>query len=221
MVGTIPRRVGGIPHHVVETLMRLDLARTGFIAVLAAALFGLFLLVAPRLTATDAGEVTTTAPPHSETTLSTAPIASPRTTVTVVTTIPVSTTAAPAAAVVPAEWDPAGLTPANGYDGTLALVATASGSASGAAPVIDRQTAHWTMTVTNTSDGLLWGLFAYVEGYGRASCADRRVAPLGEVVCHVEGTVWLDGTPVVAWVNAWTETQQVKDMVLVDLVIAP
>lgn len=196
------------------------LGRTILITLLAAGLFGAFLLVSPDLTAsgsgTASGPATTTTLVLTTTTLpeatsTTAPVAS-------TTTIPVSTTTLP-----PEEWNPSEMTPENGYDGSVSMVTTALGpdGAASTAIVADGDAVDWQVVVTNSTDGELWGLYAYIEGFGRAYCDSRHLEAGESTECFASGTAYAGVTHIVAWVNAWTENRQVKDMVLVELAVAP
>lgn len=203
--------------------MGISIGRTAFIAGLAAALFGVFLLVAPRLTASDEA---TPATSIASTTVVTAPITASTATTTTATTTPttVTTTTIPVVTTTaPIGWDPAEMTPANGYDGTITMSAAFTGPLGDKewAIIADQDTVSWQVHVVNTTDGPLWGVFAWVEGFGRAYCDSTRLAPFGETDCWASGTAYAGETEVVAWVNAWTETTQVKAKVRATLAVAP
>ena len=36
---------------------------------------------------------------------------------------------------------------------------------------------RWQITVHNTGTEYLWGVYAYLEGFGRVGCSDRRLSP--------------------------------------------
>jgi hypothetical protein len=195
------------------------LGRTIVITLLAAALFGAFLLVAPKLTASggrgavpDTGGTTAT-----PTTVVTAPI-----TITT-TSLPAlgSTTTLPATTTTTAPspgWNPEAMTPAAGYDGSIRIVPAASGPE--AESIADGDTLTWRVHVVNTTAGELWGVFAWVEGFGRAYCDSHHLDAGASTDCWATGTAYAGVQRVVAWVNAWTEVRQVKDKVLMDLVVA-
>ncbi len=194
------------------------MGRTILITLLAAGLFGAFLLVSPNLTASGSG---TAAGPETSTTVIVSTTLPDTTTTTAAvastTTIPATTTTPP-----PEEWNPAEMTPENGYDGSVSMVATALGPDGAAATAIiaDGDAVEWRVVVTNTTDGELWGLYAYIEGFGRAYCDSRHLAAGGSTECLATGTAYAGVTDVVAWVNAWTEDRQVKAKMLVELAIA-
>lgn len=190
------------------------MGRTILITLLAAILFGVFLLVAPKLTASGNGSAvgpstTTTATTPAETTTTTAPEST--------TTIPTTTTTQP-----PDGWNPAEMTPANGYDGSVSLSSTVSGpdGASESAIIADGDAVDWRVVVTNSTSGELWGVYAWVEGFGRAYCDSRHLGAGESTECLATGTAYAGVTEVVVWVNAWTEVHQVKDKVLVEFPVA-
>ena len=78
----------------------------------------------------------------------------------------------------------------------------------------------WRVVVTNTTDGELWGVYAWVEGFGRAYCDSRHLGAGESTECLATGTAYAGVTEVVVWVNAWTEVHQVKDKVLVEFPVA-
>lgn len=199
--------------------MGISIGRTAFIAGLAAALFGLFLLVAPRLTASSEITPTTAAATTTVPTTTGTTVVAPTTTLAPVTT---TTVAATTSTTLPVGWDPAGMTPANGYDGTVSIAAAATGPLGDKESVIitDGDTVTWQVHVVNTTDGRLWGVFAWVEGFGRAYCDDRRLEPFAETDCWATGRAYAGETTVVAWANAWTEETQVKAAVRYDLAVA-
>ena len=196
------------------------MGRTILITLLAAALFGVFLLVAPNLTAsgsrTAAGPdaittvaVSTTLPAGTMPTTS-----APEST----TTIPLTTTTT----VPPQGWNPAAMTPENGYDGSVSLASTVLGPDGSSEPAIiaDGDAVDWRVVVTNSTSGELWGVYAWVEGFGRAYCDSRHLDAGESTECLATGTAYAGVTEVVAWVNAWTEDRQVKHKVLVELAVA-
>ncbi len=197
--------------------MQSNLGRTVFIALLAAGLFGLFLLVTPKLTTAGSGSgastITTTASTLPPTTTTTTPGVMTTTTVpTVSTTVAVTTT-------LPLGWDPESQTAENGYDGSVGM--TASFRTPRGSIVEAGDTVAWQIHVTNETAGDLWGVFAYVEGFGPAAC-DRRHIGTGESTdCWATGLAYVGTGDVVAWVNAWTEERQVKDIALVPFVVIP
>jgi hypothetical protein len=206
--------------------MRQHLGRTIFIAVLAAGLFGLFLLITPKLTAGNNTPAATSASTMPVTT--TVPVATtgPAVTTTTVpapttTTLPpnaTTTTTAPLTTLYPEEWNPATQTPANGYDGSLLVEAAVIGAEAPTTVAIGGDSLTWYVRVTNTTDARLWGVFAWVEGFGRAYCKDSRLEAGQSTDCYAAG-ITLPGTyESVAWANAWTETRQVKQKVLVPFV---
>lgn len=206
--------------------MRQHLGRTIFITVLAAGLFGLFLLITPKLTSgssapgatapTSTVPATTTSAPVTTTSV---PAATSTTVpVTTTTTVPPSTTTTttvPLTTLYPEEWNPVIQTPANGYDGSLLVEAAVIGAEPPTTVAIGGDSLTWYVRVTNTTDGRLWGVFAWVEGFGRAYCKDSRLEAGQSTDCYAAG-IALPGTyESVAWANAWTETRQVKEKVLV------
>ena len=198
--------------------MQLDdgLGRSILITLLAAALFGAFLLIAPRLTASTTEPSTATTPAAVPTTVSTAPLGVTPTTLPSATTIPQPRISPNG----PEGWDPEAMTRANGYDGTVALAAEAlpRGGAAGD-ELHDREPVTWRLQVRNTTDGELWGVFAWVEGFGRALCDDHHLDPGAVTECRATNTAYAGTQQVVAWVNAWTEISQVKDKLLFELVV--
>jgi hypothetical protein len=201
--------------------VRYSLGRTIFTGILAAGLFGLILLVSPRLTYSQESDRSST----PSTTLTGAPVELTVTT----TTLPATTTTVPAAATTTTttgvttttvaaveEWDPASQTPANGYDGSVVL----AGLVPNPEFPSDLETVTWTLTVTNAHDGRLWGVYAYVEGFGHAPCDAHILDPGESTTCRVDGPVYTGTDQVVAWVDAWTLERQVSDKVLFELVIS-
>jgi len=189
------------------------LGRTILITLLAAGLFGVFLLVAPKLTASGGGTAAAT------TTLAAATTTAP---------ITVTTTTAPAAESTttttqePQGWNPEEMTPENGYDGSVTITSAVSGpeGASESAIIADGDAVSWQLHVTNATAGELWGVYAWVEGFGRAYCDSRHLDAGESTDCWAVGTAYAGVSEVVAWVNAWTDERQVKDQVLVELVVA-
>lgn len=179
--------------------MRSNLGRTVFVTVLAAGLFGMFLLVAPELTTAGSGSA-------SPTTTSTT------TTMPAPTTVPVTTT-------VPEVWDPESQTPDEGYDGSVVMTASFVSPRGTTVEVGD--SVAWRIQVTNATSDELWGVFAYVEGFGAALC-DASHTYAGETTdCWATGPAFAGTGNVVAWVNAWTEVWQVKDKILVPFTVTP
>lgn len=213
--------------------MNSTLGRTVFIALLAAGLFGLFLLVTPKLTTAGSGtggDIPTTAgttpPPATDPTTSTCPclpastttVPTPTTTVPVITTTSVTTTI-PVTTTLPLGWDPESQTVENGYDGSVGL--TVSFRSPRGTSVEAGDTVAWRIHVTNDTAGELWGVFAYVEGFGPTVC-DHRHLDVGESTdCWATGLAYAGTGDVVAWVNAWTEIRQVKDIALIPFVVVP
>jgi hypothetical protein len=66
------------------------------------------------------------------------------------------------------------------------------------------------ITVFNSGNEYLWGVYAYLEGYGRVGCSDRRLAPGEASECIAR--VRLDAEDYVAdaWATAWTETEEIR-----------
>lgn len=194
--------------------MNSALARTVFVALLAGVLFGAFLLLAPDPTAS--GEVQ---PATTTSTVVAAPTTTALATTTTVppntssTTIPPTTTTT---TVIP-EWNPAEQTPSAGYDGSVTIgIVTVD-------PLAPREgdTVTWRLRITNATDGRLWGVFAWVEGFGQARCPSTRIEPGQGMTCVASDVARYPGSArLVAWVDAWTDTRQVKDAVLVPLTVA-
>ncbi len=190
------------------------LGRTIMITLLAAGLFGLFLLVAPKLTASGnrgaTADTTSTMLPGVPITVTTTSVPARAGSMTLPAT---TTTTQP-----PEGWNPEHMTPANGYDGSITIVPEASGPDTGS--IADGDTITWQVHVVNTSGGELWGVYAYVERFGRAYCDSHHLDAGASTDCWATGTAYAGVQQVVAWVNAWTEVRQVKDKVLLDLVVA-
>jgi hypothetical protein len=188
------------------------IGRTIFIAALAGIMFAAFLLVTPRLTAS-----TTADPPaDSATTTSVAPTTTMATTTTT-RAEPTTTT------VVSRPTTPEPRDPANGYDGTVTLGLYFEGEASRKEFGVIEQgdTIEWRLHVTNASDGTLWGVYAYLELHGPAKCEAHILEPGESTDCWVESRAVEGKHEAQAWVNAWTLTRMVKDMVFADLTVLP
>ena len=192
--------------------MQSNLARTTFIAVLAAGLFGLFLLVTPKLTAGGTGS------PTNPTTAATTTPASTTTTV-VTASIPTTVTPIPPTTTLAVGWNPEVQTVEYGYDGSVVMETSflaPDGTLVGAG-----DTVAWQVHVTNTTDDGLWGVFAYVEGFGPAYCDTRHIEAGESTDCWAAGLAYAGVGDVVAWVNAWTEERQVKAIDLIPFTVAP
>jgi hypothetical protein len=200
--------------------MQSNLGRTVFIALLAAGLFGLFLLVTPKLTTAGSGSggttsaAPTTVTPEPDVTAATCPCLPTSTTTTSVptTTVPVTTT-------LPLGWDPASQTAANGYDGSVVM--TASFISPRGSSVEAGDTVAWQIHVTNDTTEDLWGVFAYVEGFGPSVCDQRHIGAGESTDCWATGLAYVGTGDVVTWVNAWTEERQVKDIVRIPFTVIP
>lgn len=189
------------------------IGRTIFIAALAGVMFATFLLVTPRLTASTgpstggAGDASTTTTGAVVTTT-----VAPTTTTAAVP----STTLAPTTTTLP-------VLPANGDDGTVTLGVYFEGEGDGKefGVIEDGDRITWRLHVTNTSDGTLWGVYAYLELNGPARCEARILEPGDSTDCWVEGRAFEGTYQVEAWVNAWTLTRMVLDTVVVEMTVLP
>ncbi|MEX1208746.1 MAG: hypothetical protein WEE36_09150 [Acidimicrobiia bacterium] len=191
------------------------IGRTIFIAALAGVMFAAFLLVTPRLTASTGP--TTGGDGDASTTTTSARV-------TTTTAAPTTTTAAvPGTTLAPTPTTVPPLSPEDGYDGTVTLGIYFEGQGDGKefGVIEDGDQVTWRLHVTNTSDGRLWGVYAYVELYGPARCDTRILEPGESTDCWVEGRAFEGTQQVEAWVNAWTLTRMVKDKVFVDMTVLP
>jgi len=97
------------------------------------------------------------------------------------------------------------------FDDTLALAVEVFGEADGKESVIlrDFDAARFQIRLDNTSDEELWGVFAYLEGYGPISCMESHLDPGEHTACTVTDTVYSGTHTGEVWANAWTTQHQV------------
>lgn len=187
--------------------------RTIFIAALAGIMFAGFLLVTPRLTAS-----TGDAPPGPD-----SPVETTTTMATTTTTEAATSTTIPMTTTTTSPPTSTTLTPADGYDGTVELGLYFEGEADGkeAGLIEHGDTIQWRLHVTNASEGTLWGVFAYLELHGPVPCDDRILEAGESTDCWIESKAVEGSHTAQAWVNAWTLTRMVKDMVFAEVVVLP
>lgn len=65
------------------------------------------------------------------------------------------------------------------------------------------------ITVRNIGGEYLWGVYAYLEDYGRVDCSDRRLAPGDTSECIARVRLGTDDFTADAWATAWTETEEI------------
>lgn len=190
--------------------------RTIFIAALAGIMFAGFLLVTPRLTASTADATPGSGSPGETTTTSMA--ATTTTEVVTSTSIPMTTTT-----TLPPTTTTQPRTTADGYDGTVVLGLYFEGEADGkeAGLIEHGDTIQWRLHVTNASEGTLWGVFAYLELHGPVPCDNRILEPGESTDCWIESRAVEGNHTAQAWVNAWTLTRMVKDMVFAEVIVLP
>jgi len=201
--------------------MHSNLGRTVFIALLAAGLFGLFLLVTPKLTTAGSGSGGSTSTAATSDTLPDATTTSlcPCLPASTTTTVPTPSTTVPVTTTLPLGWDPDSQTAANGYDGSVIMAASFMSPRGSSVEAGD--TVAWQIRVTNDTTGDLWGVFAYVEGFGPAVCDHRHIGAGESTDCRATGLAYVGTGDVVAWVNAWTEERQVKDITRISFTVSP
>ena len=136
-------------------------------------------------------EVSPQLPP--ETTTTTEAPADPTGSVEVPSTLPVATS-------IPTP-DP----PADGGAIEISLDQAALGSA-----LEDGGTATWEITLSNTGDEYLWGVYAYLEGHGTLVCDRRQLAVGASTVCLADQVVWAGEQTAAAWATAWTANRMVE-----------
>lgn len=69
----------------------------------------------------------------------------------------------------------------------------------------------WHFRVTNTGGEYLWGVFVYLEGYGRVACEARRLEAGAATDCWAETIAAPEEDAGEAWVTAWTSLRMVRD----------
>ncbi len=74
----------------------------------------------------------------------------------------------------------------------------------------DGGTATWQITLSNTGDEYLWGVYAYLEGHGAVRCEQRQLAVGGSTVCMADQVVWAGEQSAAAWATAWTANRMVE-----------
>lgn len=203
------------------------------IAALVAAVLGLAAVIVPRLAFSEPGDTQTggiVAP-----VVSGAPVLNPATppsTSGTTATTTTTTTAAPgpldpaapadggvadpsARPVPPVPPFPEIVIPVVEIDGgalELTLVGTYAGRYGPAATDFREGDAiAWRFRVTNTGDEYLWGVYVYLEGYGRVVCGQRRLPAGASTQCWAETTALAGANEADAWMTAWTELRMVVD----------
>jgi hypothetical protein len=196
------------------------------IGALAVALVALTAIVAPRLASSSGGGSAGTSTTSSTTSSTTT-----------------STTAAPAAASLPPAGlsatttaPPAGTTTAPGTTTTAAapglpsddaqvrlyLVGTrAAAGGPERSNFVDGEVIGWHFRVSNTGEEYLWGVYVYLELYGRVACEDRRLEPGASTDCRAETTAWAGVNEAVAWVTAWTSRRMLFDELSYRYLVSP
>jgi len=151
--------------------------------------------------------VTTTAAP-AEPTTTTVPATPPAVPTTIAPsggTAPATTTSLPAAAGPE-------LPSADGGAVDLVLVGVHDGrDGPPRSRFFDGERVGWHYRVTNVGDEYLWGVFVYLELYGRISCEQRRLEVGESADCWAETTAWAGRNDAEAWVTAWTAVRMVTD----------
>ncbi len=74
----------------------------------------------------------------------------------------------------------------------------------------DGGTATWEITLSNTGDEYLWGVYAYLEGHGVVRCDQRQLAAGASTVCMADQVVWAGEQSAAAWATAWTAHRMVE-----------
>jgi len=75
----------------------------------------------------------------------------------------------------------------------------------------DGSAATWKITVTNQSDEYLWGVYAYLEGFGAVTCGSRQLDAGESTTCWADDTVWAGTHEAAAWATAWTVDRMVEE----------
>ena len=85
--------------------------------------------------------------------------------------------------------------------------------------VADLHTATWSITVSNQGEEYLWGVYAYLEGFGPVMCDDRQLDIGASTSCLTDQTVWTGEHRAVAWATAWTLDRMVHEEVFLPYVV--
>lgn len=181
---------------------------TSAIAAVAAGLFAAAVLVGPRflMSGIDAGG--SDGAYAADVDLSSVELAAstplafaggpvPTTTTSTTTTIPVTT--------VPVV--PGGTTLGGGTHGEITVTVAPLDSA----PYRHDDEVRWRITVRNSGTEYLWGVYAYLEGFGRVGCSDRRLSPGQTSECIARIRMDPGDYTADAWATAWTETDEIRD----------
>lgn len=84
----------------------------------------------------------------------------------------------------------------------------------------DGATTQWLISITNEGDEYLWGVYAYLEGYGEISCADRQLAIGQSTSCTARGKVFAGDHVAEAWATAWTINRMVEASATIPYTVA-
>lgn len=126
---------------------------------------------------------------------------------------PADPAAAPVLAVAPAFAEPAAV---NEDPAPVVGVAPIQDPEIGIAMMLldpdleDGGTARWEIEVTNRSGEYLWGVYVYLEGFGKVGCGSRQLDVGASTTCFADQPVWQGDRLGVAWVTAWTADAMVE-----------
>ncbi len=189
------------------------------LTALAATLLALGAVIGPRLVSSGGGgsgnsstaaaslpSATTTSAPITSTSLPEA-VATTSSTVATTTTFAAASPSTTAPVVVPSEDPDTGAV-------ELALIGVHAGRY-GAEQLdfVAGDTIGWHFRVTNAGGEYLWGVFVYLELYGRVSCSERRLDVGESAECWAETTAAAGDNEAEAWTTAWTDTRMVTDRI--------
>jgi hypothetical protein len=74
----------------------------------------------------------------------------------------------------------------------------------------DGGTARWEITVTNRSGEYLWGVYVYLEGFGKVECGSRQLDVDVATTCFADQPVWQGDHLGIAWVTAWSTDEMME-----------
>lgn len=66
------------------------------------------------------------------------------------------------------------------------------------------------IAIVNSGTEYLWGVYAYLEGYGEVECSDRRLAPGEASECVARVRLDAEDFLADAWATAWTESEEIR-----------
>ncbi|MBU1226898.1 MAG: hypothetical protein KJ698_06790 [Actinobacteria bacterium] len=87
--------------------------------------------------------------------------------------------------------------------------------------LVDGATATWEITITNQGTEYLWGVYAYLEGFGEVPCRSRQLDIGASTTCSAEQIVWEGDTEAIAWATAWTTERMTEDETSLAFTVAP